>query len=37
LVKYETTNEIWNHLQMLFTQSNLAKQCQLKNDMQAFH
>jgi len=37
LVKYETTNEIWNHLQMLFTQSNLAKQCQLENDMQAFH
>jgi hypothetical protein len=25
LAKYETTKEVWDHLQRLFTQSNFAK------------
>ena len=37
LVKYETTNEVWNHLQWLFTQSKFTKQYQLKNDIRALH
>jgi hypothetical protein len=37
LVKYETTNKVWNHLQRLFTQSKFAKQYQLENDMRALH
>ncbi|XP_031263267.1 uncharacterized protein LOC116121448 [Pistacia vera] len=35
LAKYETTKEIWDHLQKLFTQSNFAKQYQLENDIRA--
>ena len=37
LAKYETTNEVWDHLQKLFMQSNFAKQYQLENDMRALH
>ena len=37
LAKYETANEVWDHLQRLFTQSNFAKQYQLENDIQALH
>lgn len=37
LVKYETTKEVWDHLQRLFTQSNFAKQYQLENGIQAIH
>jgi hypothetical protein len=37
LAKYETTKEVWDHLQMLFTQSNFAKQYQLENDIRALH
>jgi hypothetical protein len=37
LAKYETTKEVWDHLQRLFTQSNFAKQYQLKNDIRALH
>ena len=37
LAKYETANEIWDHLQRLFTQSNFAKQYQLENDIRALH
>jgi len=37
LAKYETANEVWDHLQRLFTQSNFAKQYQLENDMRALH
>jgi hypothetical protein len=37
LAKYETTNEVWDHLQKLFTQSNFAKQYQLENDIRALH
>jgi len=37
LAKYETTKEIWDHLQRLFTQSNFAKQYQLENDIRALH
>jgi len=37
LVKYETTNEVWDHLQRLFTQSNFTKQYQLENDIRALH
>ena len=33
LVKYETTKEVWDHLQRLFMQSNFAKQYQLENDI----
>ena len=35
LAKYETANEVWDHLQRLFTQSNFAKQYQLENDIRA--
>ena len=37
LVKYETTKEVWDHLQRLVTQSNFAKQYQLENDIRALH
>jgi len=37
LAKYETTKKLWDHLQMLFTQSNFAKQYQLENDIRALH
>jgi len=37
LVKYETTKEVWDYLQRLFTQSNFAKQYQLENDIWALH
>jgi hypothetical protein len=37
LAKYETTKEVWDHLQWLFTQSNFAKQYQLENDIRALH
>jgi hypothetical protein len=37
LAKYETTKEVWDHLQRLFTQSNFAKQYQLENDIRALH
>jgi hypothetical protein len=37
LAKYETVNEVWDHLQRLFTQSNFTKQYQLENDIRAFH
>jgi hypothetical protein len=37
LAKYETTKEVWDHQQKLFTQSNFTKQYQLKNDIQALH
>jgi hypothetical protein len=33
LAKYETTKDVWDHLQRLFTQSNFAKQYQLENDI----
>ena len=33
LAKYETTNEVWDHLERLFTQSNFAKQYKLENDI----
>jgi hypothetical protein len=35
LAKYEIAKEVRDHLQKLFTQSNFAKQYQLKNDIQA--
>jgi len=37
LAKYETTKEVRDHLQRLFTQSNFAKQYQLENDIRALH
>jgi hypothetical protein len=37
LAKYETTKEVWDHLQRLFTQSNFTKQYQLENNIQALH
>jgi hypothetical protein len=37
LAKYETTKEVWDHLQRLFTQSDFAKHYQLENDIQALH
>ena len=37
LAKNETTKEIQDHLQRLFTQSNFAKQYQLENDIRALH
>ena len=37
LTKYETVKEVWDNLQMLFTQSNFAKQYQLENDIRALH
>jgi hypothetical protein len=37
LAKYETTKGVWDHLQMLFTQSNFAKQYQLEDDIRAIH
>jgi len=37
LAKYETTKEVWDHLQRLFTQSNFAKQYQLENEIRALH
>jgi hypothetical protein len=33
LAKYETTKEVRDHLQRLFTQLNFAKQYQLENDI----
>jgi len=32
-VKYDTTNEVCDHLQRFFTQSNFTKQYQLEKDM----
>ena len=37
LAKYETTKEVWDHLQRLFMQSNFTKQYQLENDIRALH
>jgi len=37
LVKYETTKEVWDHLQRLFIQSNFTKQYQLENDIPALY
>jgi len=37
LANYEITNEVWDHLQRLFMQSNFAKQYQLENDIRALH
>jgi hypothetical protein len=37
LAKYETLKKVWDHLQRLLTQSNFAKQYQLKNDIQVLH
>jgi len=37
LAKYETSNEVCDHLQRLFEQSNFAKQYQLENDIRALH
>jgi hypothetical protein len=37
LANYETTKEVWDHLQRLFTQSNFTKQYQLENDIRALH
>jgi hypothetical protein len=37
LIKYKTSKEVWDHLQMLFTQSNFEKQYQLENDIRALH
>jgi hypothetical protein len=37
LAKYETTKEVWDHLQRLFTQSNFAKQYQLENNTRALY
>jgi hypothetical protein len=37
LAKYETTKEVWDHLQRLFTQSNFAKQYQLENNIRALY
>ena len=33
LAKYETAQEVWNHLARLYTQSNFAKQYQLETDI----
>ena len=33
LAKYETTKEVWDHLQRLYTQSNFVKQYQLEIDI----
>ena len=33
MAKYETTKEVWDHLQRLYTQSNFAKQYQLEIDI----
>ncbi|XP_023771662.1 uncharacterized protein LOC111920316 [Lactuca sativa] len=35
LAKYDTTKEVWNHLERLHTQSNFAKQYQLEYDIHA--
>ena len=35
LAKYETTKEVWGHLQRLYTQSNFAKQYRLEIDIHA--
>ena len=37
LTKYETIDEVCDHLQRLFTQSNFAKQYWLENDIRALH
>ena len=37
MAKYETTKEVWDQLQRLFTQLNFAKQYQLENDIRALH
>ena len=33
VAKYDTTNEVWNHLERLYTRSNFAKQYQLEYDI----
>ena len=35
MAKYETTKEVWDHLQRLYTQSSFAKQYQLEIDIHA--
>ncbi|XP_073130006.1 uncharacterized protein [Henckelia pumila] len=35
LAKYEMAEEVWDHLQRLYTQSNFAKQYQLEIDIRA--
>ena len=35
LAKYDTTNEVWNHLERLYTQSNFPKQYHLEYDIRA--
>ena len=35
LAKYDTTTEVWDHLERLYTQSNSAKQYPLETDIRA--
>ncbi|KAI9200578.1 hypothetical protein LWI28_010066 [Acer negundo] len=35
LAKYETAKEVWDHLAILYTQSNFSKQYQLEYDIRA--